>query len=244
MQMTLPHSNIIFDMIENIAASVRRIIIRHPFLYFSIVGRRESVKRLRAHRDSSLVVEAFPRSANTTSMFALYYAQGKSIKVGHHLHVPAHIVYAVKNNIPCLVIMRQPLDCIASLMVMRKGGNPKNLIKDYISFAQVVKENLDQVVVVDFQRVIAEGLGYAVGLVNERYNTSFIEPTNSPEEVGWVKERILELNAKHSGGDLEKLSFPSEEKKAKAEEMKNLIRKEGELLEVAQRLYSSLVKSK
>lgn len=219
---------------------LKRFIRRHPSLYFLIAGHRESVRRLRARKDSELVVEAFPRSANTTSMYALYYAQGKSFRVGHHLHVAAHVVYAVKRNIPCLVIVRQPLDCIASLMVMRKGGDAGEYLRDYIDFSRVVLKLRQYLVVVDFDSVVSSGMGAAVNQLSHKYGTAFREPSNSAEEVEWVQAQIRDWNAKYSGGDVEKLSFPTDEKKAKAEQHKQAIRGHGQLLAVAEKLYSSL----
>jgi hypothetical protein len=229
---------------QTLFQSVKRCIRRHPFLYFSIVGHRESVKRLRARRDSELVVEAYPRSANTTSMYALYYSQ-RSLKVGHHLHVPAHVKYAVRHKIPCLVIMRDPLDCVASLMVMRKGGDPVSLLKDYIDFARITQSLIDDLVLVSFEEVVTVGMGDAIDRLNSKFGKMFQRPTGSPEETAWVEAQVREWNRIHSGGDEEKLSIPSSEKKSKAVEMKELIQRAaaGELA-VARKLYHSLIITK
>ena len=166
---------------RNLLYTLKRFIRRHPSFYFGLVGRRQAVRRLRAYKSSRLVVEAFPRSGNTTSMYSLFYAQGQSFQVGHHLHVPAHVKYAVANQIPCLIIMRKPLDCVASLMVMIKGGNPSELLKDYIDFARMVKRCLSAVVVVDFEDVIQDGIGDAVEAVNAKFGTGFKQPDGSIE---------------------------------------------------------------
>jgi len=178
----------------------KSLIRRHPLLYFTITGWRRSVKRLRAYKDTQLVVEGFPRSANTTSMYALYYAQGTSFKVGHHLHVGAHIVYAAKHNIPCLVIVRRPVDCIASLMVMRKGGRPSTLLKDYIDFAKVVLRYSHKVVVADFEQITANGVGDAIHRVNKKFGTSFLKPSHSVDERRWVEEQVRNWNQTYGGG--------------------------------------------
>jgi hypothetical protein len=221
---------------------IKSFIRQHPALYFSIVGRRESVKRLRAHKNTELVVEAFPRSANTTSVLALFHAQGESFRVGHHLHVAAHIKYAVKHAIPCLVIMRNPLDCVASLMVMRKGGNPSHFLKDYIDFARVVERCLQEVVVVDFGDVTQRRMAFAIEAVNSKYKTEFIVPSGSDEEQQWVRKRVSELNEIYSAGDEESLSIPTAAKHANAEKMKQRIRDESPTeLKKAEALYTRLV---
>jgi len=223
--------------------AVKRFIRRHPFLYFSLVGYKPSVKRLRARRDSELVVEAYPRSANTTSMYSLYYSQ-RDLKVGHHLHVPAHVKYAVFHGIPCLVIIREPLDCVASLMVMRNGGDPVSLLKDYIDFAMIVRGLMGGLILVSFKEVVSEGMGTAIERLNLKFGKTFQKPTSSPEEKRWVEAQVRKWNRDH-GGDEEKLSIPSTEKKSKAIKMKERIQIEATgVLAVADELYHTLIETK
>lgn len=221
--------------------TLKSFIRQHPVLYFNLVGWRESVRRLRARRDTELVVEAFPRSANTTSVLALLYAQGESFKVAHHLHVPAHIKYAVRHRIPCLVIVRNPLDCVASLMVMRKGGHPSIYLKDYIDFARVIEKLIDNVIVFDFREVTRDGMGPVIQAVNKKFKTDFNAPSGSPEENNWVQKRVRELNHLYSSGDAESLSIPSDDKRQKSEEMKHKIRSESPAqLREAEAIYKRL----
>jgi hypothetical protein len=170
-------------------------------------------------------------------MYALYFAQGVDFKVGHHLHVPAHVKYAVKHQIPCLVIMRKPLDCIASLLIMRGGGDPRVLLKDYIDFAQVAVDLSEEVVIVSFNDVIESGMGRVVQKLNQRYKTDFKEPDGSDEEQAWVKDQIRNWNRLYSGGDEKKLSFPTEAKRKKAEGVKEQIREASDLLKQAEDMY-------
>ena len=228
-----------------ILRKIKSIIRQSPFLYFGLFGWRKNVRRLRARRDSELVVEAFPRSANTTSMYALFYAQGSSFKVGHHLHVSAHIKYAVSRDIPCLVIMRNPLDCVASRMVMKKGGVAKDIVKDYIDFSKSVQRLRTKLVIVGFEDVIKEGLGFAIEEVNVKFATDFCKPDASEEEKAWVDQQVRKWNLEKSGGDVERLSIPSDVKKAKAFKMRERIQMEApDELAVANELYHDLIETK
>lgn len=224
-----------------IVRKLKSIIRGTPFLYFGILGWRKNVRRLRAWKNSELVVEAFPRSANTTSMYALFHAQGDSFKVGHHLHVAAHVKYAASHGIPCLVIIRNPLDCVASRMVMKKGGDPRAIVLDYIDFYKTVERLINSVIIVDFEDVVSEGLGGAIGDVNMKFATNFSQPDGSDAEKRWVEQQVRKWNLEKSDGDVERLSIPSDAKKVKALEMKKLIQLEAteELIE-ANELYLSL----
>ena len=222
---------------------IRRLIRRTPCLYFLLAGSRASVRRLRAYRDSALVVEAFPRSGNTTSVYALFYAQGTDLTVGHHLHVPAHVKYAVRHQIPCLVIMRDPLDCVSSLLVMRDGGNVSELLRDYIDFAQTVINFNDGILVISFDHIVNNGMAAVVSKLNEQFGTKFNQPDGSPEEHIWVTEQIKEWNRRYSGGDEQRLSFPTEVKKERSIKMKELVKKEKELLKEATKFYQHTIQS-
>lgn len=219
---------------------LKSFIRRHPSLYFTLTGWRKSVRRLRAYKDSELVVEGFPRSANTTSMYSLYFAQGENFKVGHHLHVAAHVAYAVKHSIPCLVVVRQPVDCIASLLVMRKGGDPASLLKDYIDFSKVVLDYSDKVIIADFDQITKEGVGSAICRVNEKFGTSFLVPEHSVKEREWVEEQVRNWNEAYSGGDEEKLSMPTAAKKERKALMLAKIEQEPVLLQKANEYYKKL----
>jgi hypothetical protein len=179
-----------------VLASLKRFIRRQPLLYFTLFGWKPSVRKLRGHRDSELILEAFPRSANTTSMYALYYAQGVDTRL---------------------------------------------LLRDYIDFAKVAVDLCEQVVVVSFNDVIKSGMGRVVQKLNQKYGTRFREPDGSVEEQAWVKDQIRNWDRLYSGGDEEKLSFPTEAKRKKAAGVKEQIREASDLLEQAEELYRMAV---
>jgi hypothetical protein len=223
-------------IMKHLIASLKRFIRRHPSLYFTLCGWKPSVRRLRGRPDSQLILEGYPRSANTSSMYALYYAQGSDFTVGHHLHVPAHIKYAVQHKLPCLVIMREPLDCVASLLLMRGGGDSRVLLLDYIDFAAAAIDACKHIIIVSFKDVISQGMGFAIQRLNQRFGTDFKEPDGSEEEQAWVKDQILNLNRQY-GGDQDRLSLPTEAKREKVGRIKEQVRTNSDLLSEADRLY-------
>jgi hypothetical protein len=217
--------------------SLRAFARRHPTLYFALAGKKPGVRELRAHSDYDLIVEGFPRSANTSSMYALHFNFGDKYRIGHHLHVPAHIRFAVKHSIPCLVIMRDPLDCIASLIIMQGGGSARSHLRDYIEFAETVHKYREHIVIARFDSVVSSGVGPEIERINERFGTAFPLAGGSEEEKAWVEEQIHKSNQTRRGGDLTKLSMPSEAKRAKVPEIKAQIEQEEALLARARKLY-------
>ena len=212
-----------------------------PAIYFNLGLVSASIRRLRAYGDGELVIESFPRSGNTTTVYSFVYAQQRSVKIGHHLHVPAHVRFAVKKSIPCIIIIREPLDCVASL-ILYKGLSPAGAsacIAKYISFYTTVRELSESLVVVNFKQIVDEGVGFAVEAINAKYGTDFVIPEGSQQERKWVEEQERKWNLKNDAGSIDKIALPSAERAVKAARLRKWIRINcATALATAERLYS------
>jgi len=62
--------------------------------------------------DTELVIEGYPKRANAFAVSAFQMAQGRPVKMAHHLHPPINVILAAKRNIPCLVLIRHPDQCV------------------------------------------------------------------------------------------------------------------------------------
>lgn len=240
------HTNNNFTVKANLftrtAFFIKRSIRNNSFVYFSLMGSRNEVRKLRARPNYDLVIEGFPRSANTTTVYALQYAHiEQPIKIGHHLHVGAHIRFAVKHGIPCGVVIRKPLDCVASRIAM-KGTQiyAAELFRDYISFLEVVEELRSHVVVYSFEDIVSGGVGPFVRDLNKRYNINLNVPPDDDAQRSWVRRKVLDWNVKFKDGDENKLSIPSSQKAETISTIKNCLKKEcAEELGLAELIYRS-----
>lgn len=65
-----------------------------------------------ATEDKDLVVEGYPRSANT---FVVEFIRivagdhGEQVKFAHHTHDAKNVELGIKSGLPCLVLIREPL---------------------------------------------------------------------------------------------------------------------------------------
>lgn len=96
-------------------AVLRPVIARHPALYLPL-------RRLRAPGtvlgpDTDLVIEGFPRCANTWTE-ALIRAAAPGLHLAHHTHAAAHVIAATRAGVPVLVLYRAPEDAVTSLLAM------------------------------------------------------------------------------------------------------------------------------
>ena len=140
---------------------LRRIFMSNPILFkFWFNNFRKSRLNLPSNKDS-FYFDGYPRSGNSyfTNLTREIYPK---MSFSHHLHTIGAIKISLKKNIPTLIIVRNPLDSIASLYVMKNKDevfNNKLLnkhIKDYIKYHEFVLKNINRLKIVEFQRLINE----------------------------------------------------------------------------------------
>lgn len=91
-------------------------------------------------RGCDLVLEGYPRSANTYLNRIVRAATGGKLHIANHVHRPQQVRMAVRYGIPCFVLFRHPLDCIASYMVREPGLDIAANLRRYIAFAETTFE--------------------------------------------------------------------------------------------------------
>ena len=219
--------------------TIKRYLKSSPFLYFNLNILNPNFRCLRARKSYDLVLEGFPRSANSFAAYTIFYSQKSGFKMGHHLHAPAHLRYAVKNRIPCLVIIREPLGAVSSLIIRNKC-DPKNALLDYISFMKVSLALSDSIVFANFNDIISGKIGVKVMEINQRFDVALAIPENTPNERIWVEENIKNWNKVNEAGDQNMLAMPSETKKNRRDEAVEQLKRNAEIVEEAQELYKAL----
>ena len=174
---------------------IKRILQRAPGLYIKIQLLRYSGKRYKRKivvPDSQIVIEGYPRSANSFSVKAFKHANGDDYKIATHLHVFPQVVLGVKYNIPTLVLIRNPFDCISSYAALRaqtyglnkfeKGNNIAWLLDDYVFFYENLKPYKGKFVMAEFSDVLKD-YGAILTAVNKKYNSNFIAFDHTSEHV-------------------------------------------------------------
>lgn len=123
--------------------------------------------------DAELVIEGYPRSGNSFSEAAFLVAQGRPVELGHHTHAAAHVVAATRAGIPCLVVIREPVDAARSLVQMDPMVfDPAFALWEYCMFYRAVARVRSEVVVATFD-TITEDFGAVIAALNSRFRTSF-----------------------------------------------------------------------
>jgi len=58
--------------------------------------------------DTTIVIEGFPRSANSTTVDEFLSRQPEPVQVAHHGHHAAQILRAIARGVPAVVLIRSP----------------------------------------------------------------------------------------------------------------------------------------
>lgn len=95
---------------------IREIVLdyirQYLILFFRILSFKQKYKSLLVNEDTDIVIEGYPRSANTFAVAAFEIAQGKPSKIARHTHAIAQLKRAAALKLPTLVIIREPEQAI------------------------------------------------------------------------------------------------------------------------------------
>ncbi|WP_170518243.1 hypothetical protein [Ruegeria atlantica] len=118
---------------------------------------------------SDLVIEGYPRSANTYLHRIVRAAGPKGLRIANHVHRPQQISMAVRYGIPCFILFRHPLDCIASYLVREPDLEVADSLKQYIGFAQttLAHNSAPQIHIVTFDGVIEDAANISSAILQK-----------------------------------------------------------------------------
>jgi hypothetical protein len=165
---------------------------------------------------TEIVIEGYPRSGNTYAVEAFRQAQGREIKMAHHLHAAAQIKLAARLGVPAIVLIREPSEAILSVLVRDPHASARWALRSYIRFYSTVLPYLERAVVAPFETVTSD-LASIIRMVNARYGTAFKEFVPTEDAVSSVQqsvERLGQLDATVTGWDYGLgVALPSEQRR-------------------------------
>lgn len=161
--------------------------------------------------DIDIVIEGFPRSANTFAVIAFESAQQSPQKIAHHLHSESQVVLGVRLEKPVILLIRHPKDAVASLLLRAPAVSPSQALKRYERFYSNIEALLPSVVLATFEEVTSD-FSRVISRVNDRFGVSFSCYRNSEQQDDVIFKSISELNRKQFRGDKRMVARPLLEK--------------------------------
>jgi hypothetical protein len=142
---------------------------------------------------TDLVVEGFPRSGNTFMVTAVENAAHHRIRIASHVHHVAQVKLACQRGLPTALVVREPLDTLASYLTYGQHGKPARCIQEYISYHRDLIPYLDQLLVCDFDENISD-LSAVIERINERFGMRIPPFDGSPENLKRVTDEIATVH--------------------------------------------------
>jgi hypothetical protein len=186
-------------------------------VFLPVVLRATPTGNVRKIRDDTqIVIEGFPRSGNTFAFFALKHAEhqaGREVNIASHVHTPSQVRLAVTERFPTMVVIRNPLDTVTSLLIAAPHVRFESALREYVHHHREILPWRERFVVASFPEVTTD-FGAVTRLVNERFGTSFalFDPTD--ENTDAVFEAIDENHRVLHGGTENVVPRPSALRKA------------------------------
>jgi hypothetical protein len=169
----------------------RTLLGRYPAIALPLLRARGGDGFLAPVRDETeVVIEGFPRSGNTFAVAAFHYAQRpRDVRIAHHAHVPAQLLSAARLGLPAVVLVRDPEECVLSLVVREPALRVAGALRGWVRFHEPLVDVRDQLVVATFAEATGD-VGGIVRRVNERFGTRFHAFEATPENVAAVRTLI------------------------------------------------------
>jgi len=103
----------------------------------------------RLTKETQVVVDSYPRSANSFFEAAFTKAHEGRIEVAHHSHAAAQVLSGAARGLPCIILLREPEAAIASLYEMHGGQYPIWLCtQEYVTFYSALVPALDKLMII------------------------------------------------------------------------------------------------
>ena len=201
-QLSVPMPSLLSAIALRRRSLLRMQIGTQPQLFYKIYGASALTRALRVRPNTGLVIEGFPRSANTFAVLAFEQAQGTPVRIAHHLHVPAQVQCGVRLRIPTLLLLREPIAAAISLVVREPWRSLRGTLREYVLFHQaILRLPRGSFVLGEFERVTT-AFGGVIEEVNMRFNRRFSIFDHDESNVARVFESAEALE-RVDGGVLE-----------------------------------------
>jgi hypothetical protein len=173
---------------------------RYPLLFNTVFGAINDRARL-VRPDTGLVIEGFPRSANSFTVFAFLNSGAGDMALAHHVHSPSQIMLAARYRRPAILLLRAPEDAVIAGLAKIVTHTAPDLLRAYRLYYDSLLPLREHYVIAPFETVTTD-VGRIVSAVNRRFDTSFasIDPDRQTQlsKAFLAQEKIDGLNTPHA----------------------------------------------
>jgi hypothetical protein len=180
---------------------VRRVKFRvrdSPTAFYYVMRLSKNHRGHLVTRRSDLVIEGYARSANTYAVAAFQIASGGRLAIASHTHLATHIKRACRLGVPCIALVRNPVDAIASLGVRLNVEQFSNEVDAYADFYESILPLRERLMFAHFADITCR-MEAVLGEARRRYRLEVEELTNRELAERKVFEVIEAMERADSG---------------------------------------------
>jgi len=146
-------------------------------------------------RDTVLLIDGFPRSANGFASYAWRILLGPDARMSSLTHATRNFHRAARFGVPAVLLVREPDAVVASVLAYEPSHTPAWCFGAYARFYRRVAAVRDHAVVIDFETATKD-VPEMVRRVNARFGTDFsieaAERVSAEEVLDQIDQRALE----------------------------------------------------
>jgi hypothetical protein len=164
--------------LANLLYSAKMLVAARPTLAVATARIRRPHHALR--RDTAVVIEGYPKSANGFVSHAFKMAQEHSVRVAHTTHASGQVIAGCRRHIPALVLIRPAPNAVSRTALVRPQISLELLLRGWIRFYRPLIPWRERFAVGAFAAVTSD-LGAVMTAMNERLGTRFTPFEHTPE---------------------------------------------------------------
>ena len=233
--------------LEELKASIHDYLGQSTTLYRFVAFIHPTIHRRWVRKKTCLLIDGYPRCANTFAYHGFLEAHNISVEnsshtnIAHHTHQPAQILRGVELGVPTLVLIREPIGCVSSLIVRNSKLSIEYALKRYVKFYKKVIKVKNKTTVGSFDQVVSN-YGRVIKKVNSKFEINFEIPSHTKNFEKKVFDRINWINKKTEKGSRKRISKPDNKKEKEKEKLKVKI-ENSRWVEEAKKIYRKMIEA-
>lgn len=159
----------------------------------NVFNKNKKINKSIISNQTDICIDGPYRCANHFMLEAMSTVYPK-LNIAHHYHSPGSIKLALRYNLPCIFVLRKPIDQIASTKIFLPNLSIDFIIYESLSFYRSLKEYQNDIICSDFKRSINN----INSIVNELHSRFLIEPKIKNYDLSIENYRNLVIDRKSS----------------------------------------------
>lgn len=171
--------------------------------------------------DTECVIEGFPRSGNSFFL-SVFKKWNPDVRVAHHVHVPQQVLCGLQKGLPVIVLIRNPIDALSSLLIADNSLSLTLAIESYLGFHEKVLPVIEKTTIGRFEESTTRPQEIIKKMNASSKKQYLIKDILSKEEEEVIFKNLIEHNKRMKQSE-NLVPVPNEKKEALKQEVRERI---------------------